>query len=444
MSTDAPTARDVAARVVLRVVRERAYSHLALDAELNASALQGRDRALATELAYGTLTWHLQLLQVAGRLIPNLDRVQPEVLAIVEVGLYQLGHLDRVPSHAAVSEAVESTRRLGRRFRAAVGFVNGVLRAASRQPQLWPAPRPLAEDPEGHIAARGALPRWLAARLRVGRDDADAAALAASLVERPRLTLRRLPGAPELPATEGATPGRWAPCALDVPRMSRAVREAIAQGEATVQDEGAQLVGLLADPPAGARILDACAGLGGKTAHLALLAGPEASITAVDPNASKLELLRQTFERLKLPAPRTLATTLQAADPAALGGPFDVILIDAPCTGLGVLRRHPETRWHRSPEDVATLASLQRALLAAALPLLAPGGRLIYSVCTFTAEEGPEAIAWLRAAHPELRLVLQGAAGVPWDALEPGPQGFSLLPHRHQTDGFFLARLDCP
>ncbi len=437
-----PTPRDIAARVVHRVLHEGAYSHILIHAELEAASLPPRDRALATELAYGTLTWHLLLQRVALTFIPRPERLQPEVLAVIEVALYQLGYLDRVPPHAAINEAVESTRRLGKRFKPAVGFVNGVLRAAVRQRAAWPQAPPLHTDPLEHVAHRGALPPWIAALLLQDRPPEDAAAFAAALTERPRLTLRLPHDAPPLPPADAPTPGRWAPHAWDVPRLTPAVRDAIDHGHATVQDEGAQLVSLLANPRPGARILDACAGLGGKTAHLAQLAGPDAHITAVDPNASKLDLLRQTFQRLRLPLPRTLQTTIQDATPDALGPPFDLILIDAPCSGLGILRRHPETRWHRSPDDLDALANIQRDLLQRALPLLAPGGRLVYSVCTFTPQEGPHHIQHLLHTQPHLRLAAAGHPEVPWGDLQPTPLGFSLLPHTHGTDGFFLAALD--
>jgi 16S rRNA (cytosine967-C5)-methyltransferase len=220
-----------------------------------------------------------------------------------------------------------------------------------------------------------------------------------------------------------ATPVAAAPMALTLDGLGDPARSASFQaGSWTVQDTGAQLVGLTAAPRAGQRILDACAGVGGKSTHLAELSGDAAPIDAADQSATKLELAAQTARRLGITSLRRRVCDL--LDPAApLAPAYDLIVLDAPCSGLGVLRRHPDAKWRLKREDVPRLAALQRQLLDAVVARLAPGGALVYSVCTFTRAEGPDQIAAL-LARTDLRLVAEHRTWPP------------------DCDAFYLARLE--
>jgi 16S rRNA (cytosine967-C5)-methyltransferase len=226
---------------------------------------------------------------------------------------------------------------------------------------------------------------------------------------------------------EGATvtPIEMAPMALRVEDLGDPAKSpSFVAGTWTVQDTGAQRVGYIASPRPGQRILDACAGVGGKSTHLAELVDDTASIVAADQSSTKLELLAQTAERLGLSSIRSQVCDL--LDPAApLGDTYDLIVLDAPCTGLGVLRRHPDAKWRLTPADVPRLAALQARLLDAVVPRLAPGGKLIYSVCTFTRAEGPAQIASL-VARTNLTLDLEQRTWPP------------------DADAFYIARLSAP
>jgi 16S rRNA (cytosine967-C5)-methyltransferase len=225
-------------------------------------------------------------------------------------------------------------------------------------------------------------------------------------------------------AGAAAEPIEGAPAALRLDGIGDPAREpAFLAGEWTVQDAGAQQVGELAAPRPGMRILDACAGVGGKSTHLAELAGDAAAIDAADQSRTKLGLLEETARRLGLGSIRPVACDL--LDPQApLGTGYDLIVLDAPCSGLGVLRRHPDAKWRLTPDAIPRLAKLQAQLLDAVVPRLAPGGALVYAVCTFTAAEGPAQIAALVERMPHLRLVSETRT---W------PPG---------ADAFYIARLE--
>ncbi len=441
---DALNPRRIAAAVLHRVLDEGAYSHLALDAALAATqgALAPRDRALATELVYGALTWLGRIDAILGLFVRGgLDRVDPDVRAILRAAIYQVDGLDRIPDHAAVDEAVEHARAL-RCGKALPGFVNGVLRGALRARARWPQPAPPQEGRARHLAERWSMPLWMAERLidQFGWDDALAQAEA--FARRPGLTLRAT-GALDpaeraaMAAALGGQVTAISPDGLRLPTLTAAAQAAIDEGRALVQDEAAQLVSHLAAPKAGERALDACAGLGGKAAHLAALGGPSLRLTVGDTHAQKLDVLGRRFDLLGLLAPQRAHGDLR--DAATLEGPFDLIVLDAPCSGLGVMRRHPEIRWRRQPEEIATLAALQASLLDRAVELLAPGGRLVYSVCTFTPEEGEGQLEAALSRHPGLEID-RPEGGADWGALTRTPLGWLSMPSPQQTDGFYMAR----
>jgi 16S rRNA (cytosine967-C5)-methyltransferase len=407
----APSARELARRVLARVERGGAWATLALDAELERSTLDDRDRRLAAELVYGVLR-HQTRLDRALSAHADLRRTPAAVVLVLRVAAYQLLFLDRIPAHAAVDDAVNAARltsgpKVG-------GFANAVLRkvAAGKEPAL---PDELG-DPAQLPAAVAALsqPAPLAIRARAGRNDRDElrAILEAegAKVEVPAITRAGLvvSGLGQTGASPSFRAGRW-----------------------TVQDLGAQLVGELAAPAPGARILDACAGVGGKSTHLAELTGDQAHIDAADNGRQKLKLGAATARRLGLASVHPVEADL--LDPAAAGlhDRYDLVVLDAPCTGLGVLRRHPEAKWRLVAADVGRMAELQARLLAALAPRVAPGSVLVYSVCTFTEREGPGQIARFLAAHPDFAP----------EAVADRPAEVRTWPHDHGADAFYMARL---
>ncbi len=394
------SAREIARRVLDRVDKDGAWATLALDAELSRSGLDERDRRLVSELVYGVLR-NRSRIDRALAAHAELKKTPPKVLTALRMAAYQLLFLDRVPAYAAVDDAVAAAREAGGEKLA--GFANAVLRKLTHEPELPPA------GDLGQTLARleieHSIPRWILDELtattkgdpdRVARVTALAAAFAAQPPLIARVNLRRSSRAAVAAKLEDSgivvRDSELAPSALILDGGDPTRAQSFIDGEWTVQDVGAQLVGIVAAPKPGTRILDACAGVGGKTTHLAELTDDTATIDAADQSQTKLGLLAETARRLGLSSIRSHVCDL--TDPAApIGRDYDLIVIDAPCSGLGVLRRHPESKWRLLPETVPRLAALQASLLDAVAARLAPGGTLVYAVCTFTRAEGPDQIA---------------------------------------------------
>jgi 16S rRNA (cytosine967-C5)-methyltransferase len=436
------TGREIAFQVLRRVEEGGAFASRALDAALSqAGALDPREAGLATELTYGTLR---RALALDAALAPHssrpLEKLDPAARVLLRLGAYQLLVLGTAP-HAAVGETVELAKAVdhGR----AAGFVNAVLRALLRAGPP-PAPPPLESDPVSHVAAVEALPGWLAAEWVAWLGASEALALARAMNGPAPLTVRSPRRADLLDRARTAgldvRPCERSPDGIVVAGASVAALTRAAGGVPfQVQDEGAQLATLLA---AGhlrgttARVLDACAAPGGKAFHLAELLGPGSEVVAIELHPRKADALRQEATR------RGLAVTVVCADasrpiPGLAEASFDAVLVDAPCAGLGTLRRHPELKLRRAAPDLPRLAALQLDILRASARLAKPGAPVTYAVCSLSRAEGSEVVAaflaegWRRDPAP---------AVVPVDALTF--EGDLLtLPHRHGADGFYAARL---
>jgi 16S rRNA (cytosine967-C5)-methyltransferase len=464
----------MAALDLLTAVRVRnAYANLALPAILRRHGLRDRDAALATELGYGTLRAQGLLDAVIEACTERpLHRVEPPLLDALRLGAYQLLRT-RVPPHAAVDTTVELVRvDAGSR---SAGFVNAVLRrVGERGEAAWVdrlAPD-LKEDPVGHAAFAHAHPRWIAQAFADAlgdpahdpdgvdsTDDADGGELDAALAAddaRPTVHLLARPGeitAEELALVTGGEPAPYSPYGVHLEPGGGDVGnlDAVREGLAVVQDEGSQLVALALtraplDGPDGWRWLDLCAGPGGKSVLLGGLVATEGgTLDAVEPAEHRAELVRRAVDGLPV--------TVHVADGRAAplpDGAFDRVLVDAPCTGLGALRRRPEARWRRRPDDVAGLARLQRELLGAALRHVRPGGVVAYVTCSPHLAETVGVVAAVTrrrgagsgtgpAEPPVERLDARPyLPGVP--RLGTGPT-VQLWPHRHGTDAMFLALL---
>lgn len=422
--SEAPdSARSVALDVVRRVTESGAYTNLALPATLERARLSPRDRALATELAYGTLRRMLRLDHaIASVSSRSLARMTPRVLAILRLGAYQLLET-RIPDHAAVSETVSLA---GERER---GFVNAVLRRLAADP-----PPPATGSSAEAISLRTGLAAWGVRELRrlVG-DEAEAAA--AGLATRAPLGLRVNTCRTSVAEMERAlravgvepVPGGLQPDTLLVEGVAPARLPGFREGWFVVQDQASAFVVRSLDPRPGERVLDACAAPGGKATHIACLVGPNGLAVAGD-RAQRVGLVVAAAERLGL----RVAVLAQDARKPALRGPFHRVLIDAPCSGMGSARRRPELLWRSRREDLPGLARLQVAIASATSDLLAPGGRLVYSVCTFPQAETDGVCDALLNARTELEPeTIAGPDG-------PAPR-MRLWPHRHGTDAMFVA-----
>ena len=434
-------ARAIAHEILLRVEQTDAFADVLLAARLADAALAPPDQALATRLVYGTLAWQLRLdthlAALADRPLPRLD---PPVRAALRLGLYQILFLDRVPAYAAVDASV---RLAGGR---ASGFVNAVLRRAARLGRQGLALPDAAADPVARLAVEWSHPRWLVERWVAELGEAEARALLAAdaevaptVVRANRLRTTREALAAELAAAGVETaPARWAADALAVRGGAARLHASAAwrEGRLAFQSEASQLACALLAPAPGATLLDACAAPGGKSALLAAWTGDAGRVVALDPHVAGARRIAAEAARLGAAAVRVVAGDARRPP---LAGHVDAVLVDAPCTGLGTLRRHPELRWRRRPDDVSRLAQLQRDILSGVAPLVRAGGVLVYAVCTISREESEAVVEALLATEP--RFSLEDAAGfVPRELVDAA--GFlRTLPHRHGLDGFFAARL---
>ncbi len=436
----ASPARAVAARVLERVITDAAFADLALDAELDRRRLHARDRALGTELIYGTLRWQRYLDWI---LAPHskrpLESLDPLPLVLLRLTAYQIAFLERVPAFAAVNDAVSLARRAGPGVAA---FVNAVLRSFARRGPREREPRPPA-DPIEALAIRCSFPTWLAARW-VERYGDEAEALMRAMNERPPLTLRantlrldRERLAERLRHEEGLDPRltAYAPDGVIVDHAGApAAWRAFAEGAFAVQDEGSMLVTHLLEPAAGETVADVCAAPGTKTTQLAQLMDNRGRILAFDPQPRRLDLVKEAAARLGVAIVETLGGTAEALAPGFSAG-CAAVLVDAPCSSLGVLRRNPEVKWRRQPADIAAAAVRQRAILAAAATMVRPGGRLVYATCSLEPEENDGVAQALLAARPDFRPDPPPVFPLP---LADGV--LRCLPHRHGTDGFTAVR----
>ncbi|MFB7780410.1 transcription antitermination factor NusB [Streptomyces bauhiniae] len=436
----------------LRAVDERdAYANLVLPPLLRKARENGdfdaRDAALATELVYGTLrrqgTYDAIIASCVDR---PLREVDPPVLDVLSLGAHQLLGT-RIPTHAAVSASVELARVVLGDGRAK--FVNAVLRKIAQHDLdgwLERVAPPYDEDPEDHLAVVHSHPRWVVSALwdSLGGGRADIEELLAADNERPEVTLVARPGrstTEELLTEDAAVAGDWSPYAVRLTEGGEpGAVEAVREGRAGVQDEGSQLVALaLANAPLDGpdeKWLDGCAGPGGKAALLAALAAQRgATLVASEKQPHRAGLVAKALAGN--PGPYQVITA-DGTRPPWLPGTFDRVLMDVPCTGLGALRRRPEARWRRRPEDLENFAPVQRALLGTALDSVRVGGVVGYATCSPHLAETRAVVADLLKQHPNTELIDARPLLPDVPDLGDGPD-IQLWPHKHGTDAMYLA-----
>jgi 16S rRNA (cytosine967-C5)-methyltransferase len=432
-------ARRAAVDVVLAVDRDKAYANLLLPRLLRERGLSGQDAGFATEIAYGTLRWQgvldAVIAEASGRTVTSLD---VEVRAVLRIGAYQLLHM-RVPTHAGVSTTVEVGKEVaGHRTS---GLVNAVMRRISERDWASWVNRVAPADVVGRLAFEHAHPEWVA-RAFLEALGGDVAELERALAaDRPATHLAARPGAIERDALlrqcgDAATAGPFSPYAVRLAGGDPSRIAAVKDGRARVQDEGSQLVALaMARAPVEGRDqrwLDMCAGPGGKAALLGGLLPAGGRLVAADVHAHRAGLVQA--------GQAATAIVADGTRPAWQAHSFDRVLLDAPCTGLGALRRRPEVRWRRQPADVERLVGLQTALFDAAADAVRPGGVIVYATCSPHLAETRGVVGAGLARNPDLEQVDARPlfAGVP--ELGAGPD-VQLWPHRHGTDAMYVALL---
>jgi 16S rRNA (cytosine967-C5)-methyltransferase len=411
-------ARQVAYAVIRRVFEDGAYADRALHAE--ARGLDPRERGLAMQLAYGTVQRKLTLDHHIEQLARPPKELDPPTLAALRLGLYQLVFLDGVAAHAAVGESVELAKggRSGGHK-----LVNAVLRRAARG-ELPALP---ADDTPAGAAIAHSYPPWLVELWWERYGAAETAALLRAGNEPGELALR----VNTLRATTDEVQAALADANVATRPAGDELPEAIlvdgafdahghplyAAGAYTAQSRGAMLVSRALDPQPGERVLDLCAAPGGKTTHLAALMGDVGEIVAVERHPRRASGLQRTAERMGATSVSVLTADARRF---TTGTPFDRVLVDPPCSGLGTLQGHPDLRWRMSPQIIETLATAQAQMLDAARAAVRPGGAIVYSTCTLSPAENEATVA---------------ASGLPVKS-----ERF-VLPHRDRTDGFYIARL---
>lgn len=432
-------------------VEEGAFANLVLDEYLGKHELIAADRALTTELVYGTVKYKLKLDWVIGQLVKKAAKLETKARILLRMGFYQLLFLERVPPSAATNETVKLAKKYSHAGVAAL--VNGVLRAYLRAPEQvrWPDRE---DDPAAYLATVYSHPVWLAARWleRYGWDNTikmcefnnrpadlwirantlrtDAETLAGRL-SREGCVVEKSARLPEGMALKAAPA---------VPRLS-----SFREGLFTVQDESSMLASHALKPSPGGLVLDLCAGPGGKTTHLAELMKNQGLILACDVHEHRLKLVEENAHRLGIGIIKTLLQDATRLD-REHGGKFDLILVDAPCSGLGVLRRRPDARWRKEEKDIKALAALQKEILENALLALKPGGRLVYSTCTTEPEENDGVVRAIKELHPEIEsydltpnMPYQAQSAAEAQAWREGWRQY--LPFSDGMDGFYIAGL---
>jgi len=442
----ASSPRRAAFDVLQRLTGSDLHADDLIDQELSRDQLQGPDRGLFAELVFGVLRHQGSLDYYLGKLVQQpLERLELPVLLLLRLGLYQLCYLDRVPPHAAVHETVELAKQVLSR---AAGLINGVLRNFQRCRNNLALPDP-AVAPQDWLAAAHSLPHWLAEQWLQQFPLKEAAELATASVEIPALTLRvntirvtrddllerlRIAGI-------SAEPCRFSPEGIQLLQRCQVTSlPGFEEGLFVIQDESSQLVAHMLAPQPGECVLDMCAAPGGKATHLAQLMADQGQVIATDLNQRRIRRIQESSVRLGLMSIQPMAGDALASD-YLHGMQFDRILLDAPCSGLGVIRRNPEAKWRLTPTELTRCAARQRLLLEAAVPLLKPCGVLVYATCSTAVEEDELVVQDFISRHPEF-VIENGAELIPsWSGLFNADGCLRAWPHRHATDGFFAARL---
>lgn len=446
------SAREAAFTVLLQTEREAAYANLALKKYLDQHALSAADARLASQIVYGTARMKIALDHIISQLLTRPSaKLMTEARVILRLSLFQLVYLSRLEPYAVTDEAVKLARRHGNE--AIARLVNAVLRNYLRREDK-DAMLPGREAGFDYLHLTLSYPKWLADYLlrRFGFEEAERFCLAMN--DHPGVYLRtntvRL-RREELQAAlaqcgVNAQPAGFAYETLRVEQGGGRIASCtpFLSGGCTVQGPASQLAAHALHPESGSRVLDLCAAPGGKTTHLAALMADRGDIRAFDVHPHKIALIEANLKRLGL-----TCVTAEAADSRNLPESFhewaDYILLDAPCSGLGVLNARPDSRFHKRPEDIAELAGTAYELLNAAAGYLRPGGLLCYATCTVTHEENEDNIRRFLAEHPDFSLQpmkeLSAMMSRPEDAAACESGMLQFLPHVHGTEGFFLALL---
>lgn len=436
-----PSARTTALRVLVSCRNNSAWADAALKAQISRDGLSGPDAALCSRIVYGVMQNRMLLdFYISAYCTQKPDHLQPPLLEILRIGAYQILYLDKIPDSAAVNTSVELTK-LAKRGQAS-GLVNAVLRKISQNKNALP-PIPDRDEVQ-RLSIRYSHPKWLVKRLvnLLGREEAERFLASNNQIAPITIQVNPLKTTSELLTEElrqediSVQPHKWVPDCLELSGTGDlAALPSFREGKFLVQDPAARLVSLIAGVEPGQKVLDVCAAPGGKSLSAAFAMAGKGSIVACDLHENKLKRIQESAQRLGVDI-----ITTQAADGRVFRpeweAAFDTVLVDAPCSGLGIIRKKPDTRYKKA-DDLFTLPVVQAALLDNAARYVRPGGILVYSTCTILPEENEQVTQAFLAEH--IDFILE-----PFEL--PQPAGYSdgsltLWPQRHNTDGFYICRM---
>lgn len=430
--TKVETARNLALAVLEDVFVNQAYSNIALNKHLKGSQLSAADKGLVTEIVYGTVARKLTLEWYLSHFIQDRDKLDNWLYILFLLSAYQLRYLDKIPSHAVVNEAVELAKA---RKKGSEKLVNAVLRRILREG--WPDIDSIKRKNKRDSIAYS-LPVWLVSKLKEEYGEERAQAIFKSLLVRNKASIRvtDLSRKEEIKAVLEATDSPLAATGLVKEHGHFAGHDLFAEGVITIQDESSQLVAPTLDPQGDEQVLDACAAPGGKTAHIAsyLTSG---KVTALDLYDHKLDLIQENAERLGV-AERVQTQKLDARKVHEFFGrdSFDKILVDAPCSGIGLLRRKPDIKYNKETADFTSLQEIQLEILGSVCQTLRKGGIITYSTCTIVSEENFQVVEAFLESHPEFEQVkLEHECK---DILKDGC--ILITPELYGSDGFFISQ----
>jgi len=432
---------------LIEINEKGAYSNIALNKYFSSAELRDIDRSFTTELVYGMVKWKLTLDRViAGYSKIRMEKLSPWILNILRLGAYQLLYMAKVPQSAACNESVKLAGRYG--HKASAGYVNAVLRNIARNGSNLTLP-PKEQDPEGYLSVKYSYPKWLTGKY-VGLFGAE---FTESLLDAgnstPELTVRtntlkvsaaELVGKLKKEDVE-AQPGKYAAEAVIIRTpVPIAKLEAFREGLFQVQDESSMLSAKVLAPEPGESVLDACSAPGGKATHIAQLMQDKGTVIARDIHEHKLKLIDDAAARLGIRSIRTELHDAALTDTQHEKA-FDRVLLDAPCTGLGIIRRKPDIKWARETKDIESITALQSKLINTVSRTVKPGGILVYSTCTILPEENEDMVDAFLKENEEFEAD-EIAPYLPAElAVHAKGCMLQLFPNRDGIDGFFIARL---
>lgn len=435
--------REVALDTLLHIEKNQAYSNLLLNKMIRESSLSPKDVGLLTEIVYGTVQRKMTLDYFLQPFLKKQKKIELWVIILLRLSLYQIVYLDRIPERAVIHEAVEIAKRRG--HRGISGMVNGVLRSIQREglPEFGEI-----NDPLERLSIEMSFPLWLLQKWAHQYGIEETMEICKSTLEPPKVTARvncnKTTVLEVLSLLEeenvAAEKGDLSIDAISISNGNLAKTRIFQDGYVTIQDESSMLVARALGPVNGDKVLDSCAAPGGKTTHIAELLGNNGEVISVDLHPHKVKLIEDQLNRLKLSNVKTLVSDSRHLQEHFNSEEFDRILVDAPCSGFGVIRRKPDIKYSKRLEDIAQLATIQLSILNSVAPLLKNGGTLIYSTCTIDQEENADVVEKFLATNKEFKVDETLIDRMP-EVLKPFVKNgqVQILPHYFGSDGFFIA-----